>query len=135
MRRWSIILVCLLCLEIGHAASVMDAFITIPDTVCPYFTAEQRMQLITPPYRPVRNVLEGQSQLDSISADAQYMRITFSNGFNIELQVIANQQYLLKENICAPVCTSVSRIYTSEWILVNKKVTEWQDAESQEVNF
>lgn len=134
MRKLVGILLGLMCVEISLATSVVDVFISIPDTVCPYFTTEQRMQLITPPYRPVINELQGFSQVDDVSIENQYMHISFTNGVSLELRLLSERcQYV--ETVCAPICASVIRTYDEGWNLIEQQVTNWTDTESEEAYY
>lgn len=96
-------------------------FVNMPDSLCPLFTAVNRADFIdfleSNMKAEVTNRLGGKSEMTELSSD--YLSIRTSSQSTWQMKVLAvndsTQVICTVSTVCAPVCDSHIRFYTSRW--------------------
>lgn len=98
-----------------RAQTVALCWVALPDTLCPYFTAEQRFQLLSSAQQgeyPERdNLLGGKSHIDTLDLKAGYLRVSLTASMTQELWYGGDSVLTLRNTYCTPRCTELERRY------------------------
>ena len=98
-------------------AQASRVFMTLPDSLCPFFSPQQRITLLrlaqVGATDSVDNLFSGKSVITSLSDT----RLTLSVADGVEyLLALKADTILLVNTVCAPVCSSVVRSYVANWL-------------------
>ncbi len=105
-------------LALGSSAqiNVRDAFLTMPDTLCPFLDKVQRYYLLTAAAEgtldTVQNRFNGESSI--IELQPNVLRVHIAEGVEYDL-LIQTDTITLIQTVCAPICASVVKQYDSLW--------------------
>ncbi len=95
---------------------VQEAFLTMPDTLCPFLEKQQRYYLLTSAqeekYDTVVNQFNGKSTL--IQQTANTLRIHIADGIEYDL-LTQHDTITFIQTACAPICSSIVKQYTADW--------------------
>ncbi len=94
--------------------NVHEAFIAMPDTLCPFLDVQQRAFLanVASVSDTIPNRLNGKSAV--IERTEQALRVHIADGVEYSL-LVQNDTINFIQTVCAPVCASIVKQYTSDW--------------------
>ncbi len=107
---------------IGNAKiSLHDAFISMPDTLCPFLEIQQRSFLanVSSLSDTIPNRLNGETAV--IERTEQMLRVFITEGVEYDL-LLQNDTIIFIQTVCAPICSSVVKQYDSNWNYLNTVV-------------
>lgn len=91
-------------------------FVQMPDSLCPYIDRQARMRMLEL-YRAndtigVDNFTGGKSQITELTDRHITVKVSDSYSYTI---YVRSDDWLYIETACAPICSSIAKIYTSNW--------------------
>lgn len=114
----------------GIVSNVEKAFVTMPDQYYMTLTQEMRILMVDRLRKgeepKVRNHFGGDSRIDSIDQQNDWMRIRNSESGALEIKVLQTQgkpsAIFLVFTACAPACSSHTGVFTLDWRLLPSSV-------------
>ncbi len=103
------------CSVVGSAQlTVRDAFVSMPDTLCPFLDVQQRAYLlnVAPIGDTIPNRFDGRSVLKERTE--QNIGLQVAEGVEYTL-FVQNDTITFIQTACAPICASVVKQYDGEW--------------------
>ncbi len=104
---------------------VRQLFVSMPDSLCPYMDMKQRVLMLEYANQKmtdsVENIYGGKSVVTNL--DENYISVSISEGFTIELLTDSEGYYLI-QTACAPICSSIVKRYTGNWVFLQQTVPE-----------
>ncbi len=103
------------CSVVGNAQlTVRDAFVSMPDTLCPFLDVQQRAYLlnVAPIGDTIPNRFDGQTVLKERTERTVGLQVADGVEYTIFLQ---NDTITFIQTACAPVCASVVKQYDAAW--------------------
>ena len=119
-KKNKILLLALACMFLGSVSAEnlnpILLFIQMPDSICPYVDQHARMRMLEL-YRAndiigVDNFTGGKSRVTELTD--KHISVKISDQYKFTIFVRADD-WLFIETACAPVCSSIARIYTDQW--------------------
>ena len=117
----------------ANAQTVGDMFMSMPDSLFPYLTQEQRVELVklkqvdTSTSAVLRSVFNCSVSLDSL--EAACMTVNIDSTMTVEMARLAtvsgDSLYCLLQTVSAPECETVASIYNKVWEKVSD--VDWTD--------
>lgn len=94
--------------------TVRDAFVSMPDTLCPFLDVQQRVYLLNIALvgDTIPNRFDGQSVLKERKEHTLCLEIADGVEYTIFVQ---NDTIMLIQTACAPICASVVKQYDGGW--------------------
>lgn len=137
-------------LSLGICAQVAEAWVTMPDSICPYLTQQQRYYLLQNATNgtmdTIDNVLGGKTVVDSVNLKSNYLSVQMTANMNWKLYLAfdydkttqSTVKYLcLESTVCAPRCSTFKRYYDFAWNLMFSRhepfVIEQTDEEKEQL--
>lgn len=138
VRRPLLLAALVLCPLLSAVSQVREAWMLMPDSVCPYLNRQQRLNLLR--YAEmgvldtVRNALDGRSWVDSISLEQITVHLTPNLTWQVRVlpadsiaqhapAAAANTGICVKATLCAPICTEARYYYDTLWQLLKREAT------------
>lgn len=115
--------------------SVAEAWLSMPDSLCPFLSQQHRLQLLQ--YAKagltdtIQNRFEGRSYIDSIDLSGNYLSLQLTPNLHFSLQT-ADSLITIEQVICAPICNATTCIYSADWRLIRKEKQPWQIEQNAE---
>lgn len=129
-------------------AQVAEAWITMPDSLCPFLTEQQRLSMLQ--YAKagltdtIANQFEGKSYLDSVDLQHNYISAQITGNMQMELttedkivaeegdEAIAECVYRIRTTVCAPLCSTITKWYNRLWELIRSEKEPWDIERTEE---
>ncbi len=104
----------LLALSAFAQTNVRDAFIVMPDTLCPFFDTQQRAYMVNRALvgDTIANRLNGKSVITEQTDST--LRIHIAEGVEYTLRMHTDTITFI-QTVCAPVCASIVKQYKADW--------------------
>ena len=111
------------------AQSIKQTFLSMPDTLCPFFSPQQRLQLLrlydAQAPDSLVNLFGTKSKITFLTEQQLTMSIT--NDVEYQLLQKADTTYFI-QTVCAPICSSVVKAYIANWMYVGRVNAPFNDA-------
>lgn len=124
MKKTLLILIGLLSLAAVAQAQIERAWIDLPDSICPFLTQQQRMDMFLAAKRgepkPVVNSFDGVSLIDSINVKANYLSIRMTNNLHWEITTAAGM-IRIEKVITAPIPSTTYVFYDFAWNFLRRE--------------
>lgn len=134
MRKLTFVILLLLG-SLSMSAQLTQAWIDMPDSICPYLNTQQRKHMIDTAIKgtldTVNNLLDGKSYVEAISIKENTMRVRLTENMVMEISV-DDETITVFQTICAPACSTLTRIYTTDWVFKKQELGEWTPQLSEE---
>ncbi len=92
-RLKAVVIVIALSLSCTMEAQVAEAFLSMPDTICPYLSTQQRVHLVqyakAGDFSAIPNRFDGEARIDSINLPANYMALHVTSNTRWEITTLA----------------------------------------------
>ena len=104
--------------------NIAEAWISMPDSICPFLTAQQRMQMMlyaqNGDFSPVKNEFEGESRIDSINVINDYLSIQVTDNMHWVITTAAGM-IRIEKVISAPMPNTTFLYYDFTWKLLRRE--------------
>lgn len=121
--------------SLNVSAQLMQTWIGMPDSICPYLSSQQRKHMVDAAVRntfdTITNLLDGKSYVEAISIKENSMRVRLTDNMSIEI-TCTDSFITIEQVICAPLCSTLTRVYTTDWVLTEQKISEWNPELTEE---
>lgn len=119
-RIVKVILLFLLVWHTAEARSIYETFVSMPDSLCPFLTPQQRLTLVkyaeAQANDSVENLFGGYSSI-RVSQE-NYLTCSVAEGVNYTLLLQADT-IVFVQTVCAPLCASQVARYVANWIFID----------------
>lgn len=92
-RLRAVVIVIVVLLSCAMKAQVAEAFLSMPDTICPYLSTQQRVHLVqyakAGVFSPIPNRFDGEARVDSINLSANYIALHVTSNTRWEITTLA----------------------------------------------
>ena len=127
--------IALLLLALTAQAQVAQVWVSMPDSLCPYLSAQHRKVLWEQAARgifdTIPNQLGGRSYIASIDKENNALSVQLTRSMKMELTLQADT-IVLTETVCAPLCSTLTRYYTYAWMLLSETRSKWDAEQTDE---
>lgn len=127
----------LLSLTIGLRAqsAIAEAWLTMPDSLCPFLTEQQRLQVITFAKAGLKdtipNQFDGVSYPDSINLAQNYISIQMTPNMQV-VYTMQDTTIRVEKTVCAPICSTIIQFYSTHWVLLKQEKRPWSIEQTDE---
>lgn len=146
MKRFAII-VLLAISSLGLRAQIAEAWISMPDSVCPFLSEQQRLSMMQ--YAKagltdtVVNLLDGKTYLDSINLQAGYISAQMTANMTLEMALesqaadasadaATTEVIRITKTVCAPICSTIVTWYDFAWNVIKREKQPWSIDQTDE---
>jgi len=133
MKRVLIILA-MVASTLSVRAQLAEAWINMPDSLCPYLNSTQRLQLYqyasAGSFDTITNSFDGKTVVDSINSQVGYLSLQVTPTlhwrlfivYDLDKQTGESRKYIgLVSECCAPRCSTFRTIYDLDWNLIERR--------------
>ena len=104
--------------------SVAEAWLSMPDSLCPFLSHQHRLQMLQ--YAKaglsdtLENKFEGRSYIDSLDLSGNYLSVQLTPNLHFSLHT-ADSIITIEQVVCAPICNATTCIYSADWRLIRRE--------------
>ena len=115
--------------------SVAEAWLSMPDSLCPFLSHQHRLQMLQ--YAKaglsdtLENKFEGRSYIDSLDLSGNYLSVQLTPNLHFSLHT-ADSIITIEQVVCAPICNATTCVYSTDWRLIRREKQPWQIEQTAE---
>ena len=115
--------------------SVAEAWLSMPDSLCPFLSHQHRLQMFQ--YAKaglsdtLENKFEGRSYIDSLDLSGNYLSVQLTPNLHFSLHT-ADSIITIEQVVCAPICNATTCVYSADWRLIRREKQPWQIEQTAE---
>ena len=115
--------------------SVAEAWVSMPDSLCPFLSHQHRLQMLQ--YAKaglsdtLENKFEGRSYIDSLDLSGNYLSVQLTPNLHFSLHT-ADSIITIEQVVCAPICNATTCVYSADWRLIRREKQPWKIEQTAE---
>lgn len=133
--RKLLFVVLLLLGSMGISAQLTQTWVGMPDSICPYLSTQHRKHMIDAAIKgtfdTIPNLLEGKSYVEMVDIQQNAMRVRMTENMTMEITCDESSVTVI-QTICAPICSTLTRVYTTDWVLTKQEISQWDPELTEE---
>ena len=115
--------------------SVAEAWLSMPDSLCPFLSHQHRLQMLQ--YAKaclsdtLENKFEGRSYIDSLDLSVNYLSVQLTPNLHFSLHTV-DSIITIEQVVCAPICNATTCVYSADWRLIRREKQPWKIEQTAE---
>ena len=115
--------------------SVAEAWLSMPDSLCPFLSHQHRLQMLQ--YAKaglsdtLENKFEGRSYIDSLDLANNYLSVQLTPNLHFSLHT-TDSLITIEQVVCAPICNATTCFYSADWRLIRREKQPWRIEQTAE---